>query len=1484
MDEIIKIFASVVDYPQKALPPDVWNYNEEKKEYTLKPEVKEEILGRIYEFFHGKNFQHIEDFWLGTVIGSSIGSVFYGTATDVDVKVIIDVAEFIKHNDYDLGDQIWNLVKEVRKSGIMAESNPLKTTDNRPVDIYFINISDFSREGIENISVNHLKRYDSLYYIEKNQWLKEPKNISDIEKYIGERDQLLEQAYKQAEQIAESIDIDAGKVNRISSDILEFEQFANRLEPEQKKRLKTKLDQKINELEKIITEMISTKEKVVEDRQIAFQDLDFNIDYEKFITSINYHPKNLQMKLLQKWSIFSLISKLQDIVQDEETDEVEVKEEDVPEIKKVVSNTDFKIEIESGNHEARISGNTIYVTKKYFDLPPEAQLRTIIHEIAHKYINTLSGVAIDFAQKGYLTHPKHKGQKDKWGHPYTISTPVETLTEIFTDYISGEVEYVKDNFPMVYDLINKYVGNNVNDIKNQAEMIFAKAQELKEEDVPAIKEVVASEKIIAYHGSSKVFDKFEIQSGKAIFFSPDINFAKLHATPVLYTVALALNKIFDYKKLTKDTFNSSATPSEHLTDEGKFVFDSLPKVLDAKGYYADENIFSEIALGHWDIMGNTKLQTWLKENGYDAFYELGEGVENIGVFNEDSIKIIDMYVVKDAVGSALPEFANIKKAQKKINIRRVAERDNQTAAERQAHDAVRSDTPVVNIGYHGGLEGNVIGETKILTYDEILKGDELNEFYKKHTIDKLKPLPFLWYENPEGDRYYLTEDEMKDCYVPKDYPIQVCKYPCVRESYIDVRDNSTIHFENTINCIEPIVRYLIGRGWAMTDAISISSMSCERCLNILVEQSGGEKYPQEQKDSSHTHCELCATIDPEYDLWYKNVWEKELTKLPKAKPKPIKTASDQKSINSTYILFIKTAVEHFQKKLATDNDLYNKLEQLHELEYKYSRLGFNKANLTEDEKAIFSEIEITLIEKQNEIITTIESVLSEWVKRHAVDKHNYGKDEMSEEDYINILFNTHAGYKHDIWRFMKYYDGEKYYKKSTHDADWLLHYKEKLIKEDRIGQLLNNLAQNGILNNIKDDLPKMRKRHETRKRVIDALHRIESASSIPDKNIAISLALNVVHNSGQMFFTLGLSKQQMDHLSNMDHTKWDTELKMIGRVAKKININRYADGTLSDIPTDAMIKHYEKRTNNHIGIVQKYCEKLSDMYSDDIIKHGEYHDKSKFDEPEFIPYVFTTWRYKCKDDGVEFKCSPEMEERMKEATEHHIKNNRHHPEYHTDKLNNLINTKDRDAVPDEMIDATKMSEIDIAEMCADWCAMSEERGNSPKEWADKNVNKRWKFTKEQSDLIYDLINKIWDGKKKINIRRIEASSEQYLTLYHGTSSIVMDQIKEQGIVALPHMGYDSPGWYMFSSTPTSAIFHAVSDPENNRKPYLLTINIPIENPPTPHKWDGYPYVWPPHDGGTYKWYAIRQPIPVNFITDIQELSHEEWVKSKDEKW
>jgi hypothetical protein len=172
-----------------------------------------------------------------------------------------------------------------------------------------------------------------------------------------------------------------------------------------------------------------------------------------------------------------------------------------------------------------------------------------------------------------------------------------------------------------------------------------------------------------------------------------------------------------------------------------------------------------------------------------------------------------------------------------------------------------------------------------------------------------------------------------------------------------------------------------------------------------------------------------------------------------------------------------------------------------------------------------------------------------------------------------------------------------------------------------------------------------------------------------------------------------------------------------------------------------MFQHFEARTRRHIGAVQEYCIRLEQRVPgmDGLATRSLSHDASKFAAPEHIPYVWLTWRYKRKDDGVSLALPPGVEAQIVAATEHHILANSHHPEAHGARREHLINTRDRDKPPKEQVDATGMGPWDLAEMVADWAAMGDERGNTARAWADQNVNVRWRFTPQQVALIDHLI-------------------------------------------------------------------------------------------------------------------------------------------------
>jgi hypothetical protein len=172
--------------------------------------------------------------------------------------------------------------------------------------------------------------------------------------------------------------------------------------------------------------------------------------------------------------------------------------------------------------------------------------------------------------------------------------------------------------------------------------------------------------------------------------------------------------------------------------------------------------------------------------------------------------------------------------------------------------------------------------------------------------------------------------------------------------------------------------------------------------------------------------------------------------------------------------------------------------------------------------------------------------------------------------------------------------------------------------------------------------------------------------------------------------------------------------------------------------------------------VKKYCKKIQSAYPNkfyNLNDIAEFHDKSKFVEPERTPYISLTWKKFVAEnskDNEKFQQKPKSTKEENEATVHHIISNSHHPEYWCGREINLLNTNDRDKSPSEIVDATKMPDINIAEMVADWCAMSEELDNSPFDWASMNINKRWYFNGNQIALIYKLLEVVWDVNIKDN--------------------------------------------------------------------------------------------------------------------------------------
>ena len=161
--------------------------------------------------------------------------------------------------------------------------------------------------------------------------------------------------------------------------------------------------------------------------------------------------------------------------------------------------------------------------------------------------------------------------------------------------------------------------------------------------------------------------------------------------------------------------------------------------------------------------------------------------------------------------------------------------------------------------------------------------------------------------------------------------------------------------------------------------------------------------------------------------------------------------------------------------------------------------------------------------------------------------------------------------------------------------------------------------------------------------------------------------------------------------------------------------------------TPEMRETFEKRTREHIARVaanMRLFEGYPGLDSDDLNRRGVSHDKSKFSSRELPGYVWVNEFHRHKRLGLPYS-EPSGVKRMRQnAMGLHIGCNRHHPESHQDP--------------------NKMRLLDLAEMVADWTAMSQElkqNGGSCRKWAEENIGK-WKFSESTKKKIFDLISYI----------------------------------------------------------------------------------------------------------------------------------------------
>lgn len=163
-----------------------------------------------------------------------------------------------------------------------------------------------------------------------------------------------------------------------------------------------------------------------------------------------------------------------------------------------------------------------------------------------------------------------------------------------------------------------------------------------------------------------------------------------------------------------------------------------------------------------------------------------------------------------------------------------------------------------------------------------------------------------------------------------------------------------------------------------------------------------------------------------------------------------------------------------------------------------------------------------------------------------------------------------------------------------------------------------------------------------------------------------------------------------------------------------------------DDPSEEMLRFFFDRTDKHVKRVAVNLERLAESFPeldrDECMERGESHDETKYQAPLLVPYIWLSWWYENDKDDLIY---PEgMKERVCAACERHVTTETHHP---------------------EALGESSMELEDLAEMVADWHAMTQELGGSTFAWADKNIGSKWKFDDEQVGWIYSFIEVLENG-------------------------------------------------------------------------------------------------------------------------------------------
>jgi|TARA_B110000263_G_scaffold127830_1_gene111219 predicted kinase len=283
-----KLNESVIDTPRTTYAPGVFD-DYETKSPKLKPSVREIVDNQLKEF--GKEYPIIKVALVGSILTKR-----YRANADLDFNVLFDVPV-----DKQEEERLRLSHKYLSAKSPEKINGKLIPGTQHPINYYIITNAIMHQDQED--------KADSVFDYRGNMFVKRPQDYTfDMNLYLS--------AYQRKVQ---GIDVVKGELKR---DIIDYDELKD-LQPNDILNLQDKINDKLEEIERDIKDVVDIGDDVLTGRRLAF-DNDMSPEQIKTFSIKNRLPKNVVYKMLEKYHYLKFYKKCKEILDDGKVTDAEI--------------------------------------------------------------------------------------------------------------------------------------------------------------------------------------------------------------------------------------------------------------------------------------------------------------------------------------------------------------------------------------------------------------------------------------------------------------------------------------------------------------------------------------------------------------------------------------------------------------------------------------------------------------------------------------------------------------------------------------------------------------------------------------------------------------------------------------------------------------------------------------------------------------------------------------------------------------------------------------------------------------------------------------------------------------------------------------------------------------------------------------------------------------------------------------------------------